>query len=1176
MKKTTLIMFAVNVLLLASTFVRANEPIPPSLPLGGAQFENWKGLETSNDGGAILKLPGEAVFRYPAGPKGWHVVGFTNQNDGTGDWYGYYGLQMDVQVPEGRIWAVDATLKTPPPALRQDFLPESHGVCRVEGKTGWQQVTLPWAVFDFNKGVSGMLHVIQELRLSGKFGDNSAGQVRMKNIRLIQAPTLALKADVQGQAGQLGDTVRYDVTVANCTDAAQEVTLNFEKAGWETMSASIEPAHLTLAPNSTAKCKVSVKLPQDGVPAGGHERQRLQALATRGGEPLAMLDLTTARDVERPSILLTAPAWADVRAKVTKYDWAKKAQDDYVKSADAWQVPKSALASPVVSSSNEHAYVFDSKSVDTLPNIVIAWQLTHNKAYAEKIALFLRRLSDEKTGYPAALRSINAGEPQEGSSFQKIAIAYDAILNSGTLTDEDKRAINHTLRIFMGTSDSILTMGNIGNFHVATNTAYLFCALCLGDISAAERYLYGPGGFTDFVTKGIMDDGWWWECSTSYNFWVASELTQCGLACQPWGIDLLNKEFPANFSANATIIPWGLKPQFGMSFEKWGPNHRNTRSIKQLWDAALLTGDYRGITFGMNDGHEEPVGGSRLELGYYAFRDPRYAALLKLGGQRDLVYGVPELPETTVKPYLDSCYAENIGYALLRSQTEKREPKDQIQAVAKIGSLGGYHGHFDRVSLDNITRYGRSPWNPESIWWGYSNYMYKFFVQTSVAHNMVVVDQKQQEAVPSSQPLFFSGTMMQVVAQESAARWSDPAFLGLPFSPGVTPELQMRTNKQSIPLVTDCKVGELGPFSDRVMQRRLSIVTDDYVVIADYVKSEKPHTFDNLLQLKGFTALEAQNKKRIRHDAQFNADPHSSAQFITDCDWYQASAPAVGHFVSKFGPRDKEKVFPPQYYEDGTLKVDVHSLWPKQQEIMVATPPENLRGQQWVSYEVTGDGKSIAKGESGVWILGAVDIDLPVEGITELTLSVVTETGGKTKSLFWANPHLVTADGTEIPVSGPQSSDNVDMPSSPGLNYYGTPIKIAGMAYSSALPTQPLNGKNPAVIRIPLVGKNAVRFKAKLGGDYYFGPEDQRRKVFAVRTQGKEARFLTVLEPYEDQSAVKSAKAVSADKLRVELADGRVQEITFCNFEGDAKDISAEIIESKDGKILRSESTPAR
>ena len=243
-----------------------------------------------------------------------------------------------------------------------------------------------------------------------------------------------------------------------------------------------------------------------------------------------------------------------------------------------------------------------------------------------------------------------------------------------------------------------------------------------------------------------------------------------------------------------------------------------------------------------------------------------------------------------------------------------------------------------------------------------------------------------------------------------------------------------------------------GRITDRVLQRRFGIVTDDYIVIADYLKSDQPHTFDNLFQMKNFDGLDAADKKLLRHDAQFNADPHSSAQFITDCDWYQAMAPAVGKFEFKFGPGADNTAGHTQDSEDDTLKIDVHSLWPPQQEIMLAQPPEPQGNSQWVTYDVSGDGKSLAKGESGVWILGAVDVDVPVQNINELVLTVNTDGASKKKSLFWANARLVTNDGKEIPLPAPQPGDNIDLPPKPGQDYYGGPIKIAGVPYADALP----------------------------------------------------------------------------------------------------------------------------
>ena len=258
---------------------------------------------------------------------------------------------------------------------------------------------------------------------------------------------------------------------------------------------------------------------------------------------------------------------------------------------------------------------------------------------------------------------------------------------------------------------------------------------------------------------------------------------------------------------------------------------------------------------------------------------------------------------------------------------------------------------------------------------------------------------------------------------------------------------------------------------------------------------------------------------------------------------------------------------------DGVLKLDVHTLWPPQPEVMVATAPEQHDTEKRLFYTVRGDGKILADGQFGAWILGSADVDVSVENLKQLELETRTELSKK-PTLFWANARIVTKDGREIALSQlPVKFENIVQPKEPGMDYFGGPIKIVGNECKIATPAQPTTNNVPGIVRVDLSGVNAARFKATLGGDYPPGPEVQRRKVYAVRAEGTEARFLTVIEPYENAPVVKSAVATSADSLRVELTDGRVQEIEIQNFTGDGKNIVIQMTESKDGKILRTETT---
>ena len=54
---------------------------------------------------------------------------------------------------------------------------------------------------------------------------------------------------------------------------------------------------------------------------------------------------------------------------------------------------------------------------------------------------------------------------------------------------------------------------------------------------------------------------------------------------------------------------------------------------------------------------------------------------------------------------------------------------------------------------------------------------------------------------------------------------------------------------------------------------------------------------------------------------------------------------------------------------------------------------------------------------------------------------------------------------------------------------------------------------------------------------------------------------------------VKSAVASGPNTLRVELTDGRVQDITISGLDGDGMAISVSMSESRDGKTIRTETT---
>ncbi|MDP4878397.1 MAG: hypothetical protein NWR36_00790, partial [Opitutales bacterium] len=332
------------------------------------------------------------------------------------------------------------------------------------------------------------------------------------------------------------------------------------------------------------------------------------------------------------------------------------------------------------------------------------------------------------------------------------------------------------------------------------------------------------------------------------------------------------------------------------------------------------------------------------------------------------------------------------------------------------------------------------------------------------------------------------------------------------------------------------------------------------------------HTFDHLYNIKGFMGIEAEELTLTRTTEQMNPDPILAAQLITDCDWYDTTGTTKVSFETQFG-KGADNAGTRIYGEDGVLKMDVYNAWPKEREVMIGTLPE----AHWVNrkfwYSVMGDDQVLSEGKFGAWVLGRDEIDVSVEGIQTLTLQTKADFDERKspKTLFWANAVIVTKDGKEIDLNELELNyDQIDSSPESGVDYKGGPVKIAGREFERTVPANPVKGNIDGTITINLAGLNAARFKSFVGGDFPLGDETWRRKSLSFRSKGKQARFLTVIEPFENEAVVKSVTAESANALTVELNDGRTHVIQINGLE-EGTNLTASIKEYKDGALVREE-----
>ncbi len=349
---------------------------------------------------------------------------------------------------------------------------------------------------------------------------------------------------------------------------------------------------------------------------------------------------------------------------------------------------------------------------------------------------------------------------------------------------------------------------------------------------------------------------------------------------------------------------------------------------------------------------------------------------------------------------------------------------------------------------------------------------------------------------------------------------------------------------------------------------------DDYIVLADYVTGDEAHTYDWLFQMKGFKGLTADKKEFIRHDNQLSEDPLSAAQFFINCEWYSTHGTVRSSYEMLFGEGSDNAGTRAPNSEDGPIKIDVFNAWPLQNEVTVATVPENHDVAKQLWYEVSADDKKILSDSTGAWILGRKEISLDVKGSKELILSTKLKGRVKNNTIFWGNAKVTLKDGTQVDLTSlPIKYVNTLQPTEAGADYYGGSVTLGGEPMVTSLAAMPEDGRSEAQIVVDLSSVEAASFEAIIGGDFPLGDETQRRRTLNVRAEGNDARFLSVIEPYEAESVVKSVKAESADKLVVELTDGRVQEITIENLEGDGENIIIEVKEYKNGVLIREEST---
>ncbi len=864
--------------------------------------------------------------------------GYRHEWPDTEDLFRFDGIGLTVRTAASQPIRLRVTLH-PLQNGRPEFI--RSAVAEVLLPPGGGQVELPFTLFDSCRMVRAHLRYLHAMTLTLP---PDAPDAVLTELGAYRRGDLLADAETSSTCvGACGETLRYRVRLRNGLEHPRQVMLHAEASGHEVLQWCF-PETVLLPSRGETVIELSAVM-TSALPAGGCETRAFTVMAD--GREATRLTLHAARRQPSPFLLHTADGWTALR-RVIAADAGVRAEFEraYWQPAMAWVVPEPAT---------HHRFVYTANSHERLLETAVAWKLTGAPALREKLVQWLTGFADEKYGYLATRycyfefpktpdeapadrylvhHANSGGWVQEGEFMTRLAVTYDLLREENCLPPRVHQRLEECMRAYMDFADWRLTDGDGNNFQICEASAALHFALLLQDEMYIRRFLSGTNGLYALIGAVFSDDGSYFEGASGYMKLAAEVLGRTAIACAHGGRNLRDAVVPAACERQVMHAPWscreaaGEKPFLGMRFERFAPVERPVRCLKDYYDCLLRLVDDAGVLFSANDSNEQSFCGV-MQLAYHLYHDPAYLPVAKKAERNDLLYGLHMLPMgLTEKPRGLHVNTGN-GFAVLRERTAEHP----VQTVLKFGQHGGYHGHFDRLSLLSVMRDGTTFHNNEYAWYGYGSFLFKMWVQTSMAHNMAVVDDRMQEPTPCEVICQQEGEDFCAVCAQTVSRWSDPPYGGqTPYPVRFPEEKCAREGRWILPPDTPRPQGDIGEYSDPVFQRRLVVLTEGCCFVWDYLEAEQAHTFDCLYHPMG--RLEGDLPPMRLHTARLNRDPFGAGQFIMNCHHYALQEGIRLHFVNGRGRVNPNDIV------DFAAHATLHAVYPPRQTMIVGRYPE--------------------------------------------------------------------------------------------------------------------------------------------------------------------------------------------------------------------------------------------
>ncbi len=855
------------------------------------------------------------------------------------------GIRLAVELLEDGVTELEITLH-PLFIARPEFFPEVKGGVAVAGK-GKHQVEIPFGQFGFGQMAGAFLSYLDKVSVRLTRG----ASVVLSGMEADIMGDFGIRAKRTSNAGSAGEWLEYPVEISNPSEKRRLINVRPCQYGKECLPVDYVP-YLTLEAGENREYWIRILVTGD-LPEGGLEKSRFLFVPDGDGAKARQVELCTVAKRKHPYLVLDEKQWQRRReAILADAGLYKTFCAGYMQKAWEWEV---------LPPSDERDYVYPSYSQNALFGAAVAWKVTGQECYLKKALEFFRGLTDGENGYLATEKSYfefigskeeyargdfkvrraqSAGWVQEAEFFNRAAMSYDLLYEH--FTQAQREQIEACFRNYMEFVSWRLTDGDGNNFQIAESAAGALCAMALQDYGMVERFLYGYNGVFDLLSAVLLDDGMYFEEASGYVRLAGELFFDIANAAENFGISVKDVKLPASFDRNILHAPWAVrerwaedgKPFLGMSFLRFEEFTRPTRCLKDYFDCTAKLLDAKGRMFSVNDSNEQDFTGL-YQKAYYLYGDEAYKEIAGHATVQEVLFVRREKRKKE-----GSMLLSGAGFGILR--------EDACQAVLKFGVHGGYHGHFDRLSLASFFSGDKTFHNNEYAWYGYNSFLFKMWVQTSVAHNMVVVDKRMQKPSPCQCVYYAAGEMVQMpeggypdtktdtfsaVCAQTVTEWIDPPYGGqTPYPLAFPKEKCQKEGRYILEPEKARKQGEIGEYSEPVFQRRLLILFHGYCIVWDYLAGQQEHCYDCLYHPMGRFGNEGGLifEKRAR----FSDSPFGAGQFIQNCHiaWPEGAVCLRFHEAqSRINPND---------IMDFTPESAVWRAWPVSGAVTVGRYPQ--------------------------------------------------------------------------------------------------------------------------------------------------------------------------------------------------------------------------------------------